>query len=218
MSRADIFAVAFVLGAAANPFPQDNAEMSTQQTTGTTQQQAHPYAGMWVTVDGSIRHNLLPNGRYDEARGNRESAYQGRYEVRGDDVFLLGRHRLHRRRQICRRRAVSRGHDPPPQVVMNGGPGDFGIKQGLRPSRIGPSARMKPSPFIGISRPSVTRDACALTSWERRDDQPDRYHERRCHGRGAAGHARGKEGRVRRSARLGRPGCRWAVRDGPVRR
>ncbi|WP_204353066.1 Atu4866 domain-containing protein [Salinicola peritrichatus] len=23
----------------------------------------HPYAGMWVTVDGHIRHELLPNGR-----------------------------------------------------------------------------------------------------------------------------------------------------------
>lgn len=41
----------------------------------------HPYVGMWVTDDGNIRHNLLPNGRYDEARGSRESAYQGRYEV-----------------------------------------------------------------------------------------------------------------------------------------
>ncbi len=38
---------------------------------------------MWVTEDGRIRHDLLPNGRYDEARGNRESAYQGRYHVTG---------------------------------------------------------------------------------------------------------------------------------------
>ena len=43
--------------------------------------QQHPYVGMWVTDDGRIRHELLPNGRYDEARGRRESAYQGRYEV-----------------------------------------------------------------------------------------------------------------------------------------
>lgn len=87
MSRADIIAVAFLLGAVANPFPQENAEMTGQQSTGTTQQQIHPYAGMWVTADGHIRHNLLPNGRYDEARGNRESAYQGRYEVRGDEIL-----------------------------------------------------------------------------------------------------------------------------------
>jgi hypothetical protein len=41
---------------------------------------------MWVTADGNIRHELLPNGRYDEARGRRESAYQGRYEVTGDHI------------------------------------------------------------------------------------------------------------------------------------
>lgn len=27
------------------------------------------YVGMWVTADGRIRHELLPGGRYDEARG-----------------------------------------------------------------------------------------------------------------------------------------------------
>ncbi|WP_029009681.1 Atu4866 domain-containing protein [Azospirillum halopraeferens] len=48
--------------------------------------QDHPYVGMWVTDDGHVRHNLLPNGRYDEARGDRESAYRGRYEVRGDHI------------------------------------------------------------------------------------------------------------------------------------
>ena len=46
----------------------------------------HKYVGMWVTPDGRIRHELLPNGRYDEARGNRKSAYQGRYEVRGNHI------------------------------------------------------------------------------------------------------------------------------------
>ena len=44
------------------------------------------HVGMWVTADGHIRHELLPNGRYDEARGNRRSAYQGRYEVSGDHI------------------------------------------------------------------------------------------------------------------------------------
>jgi hypothetical protein len=46
----------------------------------------HPYVGVWVTTDGYIRHELLPGGRYDEARGNRKSAYQGRYEVEGDYI------------------------------------------------------------------------------------------------------------------------------------
>lgn len=47
----------------------------------------HPYVGMWVTRDGNVRQQLLPNGRYDEARGNRQSAYQGRYEVNGNEIY-----------------------------------------------------------------------------------------------------------------------------------
>ncbi|GGE06179.1 hypothetical protein GCM10011390_26610 [Aureimonas endophytica] len=46
----------------------------------------YPYVGMWVTDDGHIRHELLPNNRYDEARGTRESAYRGRYEVTGTHI------------------------------------------------------------------------------------------------------------------------------------
>jgi hypothetical protein len=46
----------------------------------------HPYVGLWVTADGHIRHRLLPNGRYDEARGSQESAYRGRYEIRGSRI------------------------------------------------------------------------------------------------------------------------------------
>ncbi|KAF0105350.1 MAG: hypothetical protein FD144_694 [Rhodospirillaceae bacterium] len=47
---------------------------------------AHPYVGMWVTADGYVCHNLLPGNRYDEARGTRESAYRGRYEVSGTRI------------------------------------------------------------------------------------------------------------------------------------
>ena len=46
----------------------------------------HPYVGMWVTSDGHVRQELLANGRYDEARGSRKSAYQGRYEVSGAKI------------------------------------------------------------------------------------------------------------------------------------
>ncbi len=46
----------------------------------------HPYTGIWVTEDGHIRHELLPNGRYDEARGNRKSAYQGSYTIEGNHI------------------------------------------------------------------------------------------------------------------------------------
>ena len=47
---------------------------------------SHPYVGMWVTDDGHVRHELLANSRYDEARGNRESAYRGNYRVTGNHI------------------------------------------------------------------------------------------------------------------------------------
>ncbi|MFI5680392.1 Atu4866 domain-containing protein [Streptomyces cellulosae] len=43
-------------------------------TSNDTLRAPHPYVGMWVTADGFIRQELLPDGRYDEARGNRQSA------------------------------------------------------------------------------------------------------------------------------------------------
>jgi Agrobacterium tumefaciens protein Atu4866 len=49
-------------------------------------QPAHPYVGLWVTQDGKIRHELRMDGRYVEARGARENAYTGRYEVNGDHI------------------------------------------------------------------------------------------------------------------------------------
>lgn len=52
----------------------------------TNLQTNHPYAGMWVTDDNRVRHELLPNGRYVEARGQRERAYEGRYEVEGTHI------------------------------------------------------------------------------------------------------------------------------------
>lgn len=44
------------------------------------------YVGMWVTADGQIRHELLAGGRYDEARGAKKSAYQGRYCIEKDRI------------------------------------------------------------------------------------------------------------------------------------
>lgn len=52
----------------------------------TKMQANHSYVGLWVTKDGFIRHELLPNGRYVEARGARERAYEGRYEVSGTHI------------------------------------------------------------------------------------------------------------------------------------
>jgi len=45
------------------------------------------YLGMWVTKDGYIRQELLPGGRYDEARGDRNSAYTGSYEITGTYIY-----------------------------------------------------------------------------------------------------------------------------------
>ncbi|TKA02115.1 Atu4866 domain-containing protein [Actinacidiphila oryziradicis] len=42
--------------------------------------------GMWVTADGHIRQELRADGRYDEARGKRRSAYTGRYTVTGNHL------------------------------------------------------------------------------------------------------------------------------------
>jgi hypothetical protein len=48
---------------------------------------SHSYVGMWA--NGHIRHELLPGGRYDEARGKRRSAYQGRYWITGGHIEYL---------------------------------------------------------------------------------------------------------------------------------
>lgn len=42
--------------------------------------------GMRVTADGHIRQELLPDGRYDEARDSLRSACTGRCAVTGDHL------------------------------------------------------------------------------------------------------------------------------------
>lgn len=56
--------------------------MSQQQSA----QHSHPCHGLWMTRDGYIRHELLPDGRYEEARGEDERANQGRYVVHRDHI------------------------------------------------------------------------------------------------------------------------------------
>lgn len=51
-----------------------------------TIEETRAYIGLWVTADGYIRHELLANNRYDEARGNRESAYRGDYSIKGNHI------------------------------------------------------------------------------------------------------------------------------------
>ncbi|WP_353959880.1 Atu4866 domain-containing protein [Aquisalimonas lutea] len=51
---------------------------------------------MWVTSDGYIRHQLLPENHYAEARGDWEEAYKGRYfrcAVSGYYAWLVKRPR-----------------------------------------------------------------------------------------------------------------------------
>mgnify|MGYP003581125346 CR=1 FL=1 len=87
MKRISMLAAAVLLaGAAMLPVQKGLAQMNTEQSTIARPSESHPYVGMWVTADGFIRHNLLPNGRYDEARGSRESAYKGRYAIRGNHI------------------------------------------------------------------------------------------------------------------------------------
>jgi hypothetical protein len=80
-------AVLLLAGAAILPISKGSAQMNTRTQSAAQPTQDHPYVGMWVAADGHVRQELLPDGRYDEARGSRRSAYQGRYEVRGDDIF-----------------------------------------------------------------------------------------------------------------------------------
>ncbi len=90
MNRRAICVRALLLGALLLATPAVVlAASSTTAATPPSQENAmanHPYVGMWVTDDGQIRHELLPNNRYDEARGSRESAYQGRYEITGTHI------------------------------------------------------------------------------------------------------------------------------------
>lgn len=56
-----------------------------QEPTG-QQSGAVDVVGMWVTADRHIRQELRADGRYDEARGKRRSAYTGRYTVTGSHL------------------------------------------------------------------------------------------------------------------------------------
>ena len=82
-----MLAAAFVAVLATTFGAIGNHQIAQKEVTMSTE--AHSYAGLWVTDDGRIRHQLLPNGRYDEARGTRESAYQGQYWIEGNRIEYL---------------------------------------------------------------------------------------------------------------------------------
>lgn len=57
-----------------------------ENTMNRTIEETKEYIGIWVTEDGNIRHELLPDFRYDEARGSKKSAYQGSYTISGNHI------------------------------------------------------------------------------------------------------------------------------------
>ena len=72
------------LSSGQQPVPSDVSE--AKETSMKTIEETKEYIGMWVTADGYIRHELLSENRYDEARGNRKSAYQGSYKISGNHI------------------------------------------------------------------------------------------------------------------------------------
>lgn len=64
----------------------DNPPRSQDNETTRASKPDTDVVGMWVTADGHIRQELLPDGRYDEARGSRPSAYTGSYVVTGTHI------------------------------------------------------------------------------------------------------------------------------------
>ncbi|AYD02154.1 Atu4866 domain-containing protein [Neorhizobium sp. NCHU2750] len=86
MSRPLLIIVGTIILAAASVGAAVHLAKAEETMSNEQQIDTHPYLGMWVTGDGHIRQELLPSGRYDEARGSRSSAYQGRYEIRGDHI------------------------------------------------------------------------------------------------------------------------------------
>jgi hypothetical protein len=45
--------------------------------------------GVWSDETGWFKQRLLPGGRYDETRGDREHAFQGRFWINGDRIDYL---------------------------------------------------------------------------------------------------------------------------------
>jgi hypothetical protein len=87
MKSLSLLALALATGSSLLPVGKVDAQMPAPQSQRPQSPQNHAYLGMWVTPDGQIRQELLPNGRYDEARGARKSAYQGAYEISGNRIM-----------------------------------------------------------------------------------------------------------------------------------
>ncbi len=76
----------FILGLLATLAACASEKPAASRPPTTPSRSAHPYVGMWVTADGRIRQELLPDGRYEEERDGRKRAYTGRYTVTGTHI------------------------------------------------------------------------------------------------------------------------------------
>ena len=80
-----IAALALVAGITIG-LPQAGRHTATAYGVSEMTKTARDYIGLWVTEDHNIRQALLPNGRYIEARGHLEAAYQGNYQIVGTHI------------------------------------------------------------------------------------------------------------------------------------
>lgn len=86
-SQRRTFGVALLLFAAATLAACRTAPPGQSPPQQSPSPVAHTHVGMWVTADNYIRQELRTDGRYVEARGERASAYTGRYEVTGNQIL-----------------------------------------------------------------------------------------------------------------------------------
>ncbi|EHY88257.1 Atu4866 domain-containing protein [Saccharomonospora azurea] len=49
----------------------------------------NPRLGVWIDLEGFLHQELTADGRYDETRGGRRHAYQGRFWIDGDRIDYL---------------------------------------------------------------------------------------------------------------------------------
>ena len=80
-----IAALALVAGITIG-LPQAGRHTATAYGVSEMTKTTRDYIGLWVTEDHNIRQALLPNGRYIEARGHLEAAYQGNYQIVGNHI------------------------------------------------------------------------------------------------------------------------------------
>jgi hypothetical protein len=80
-----IAAIALVAGITVG-LPHAGRHTATAYGVSEMTKTTRDYIGLWVTEDHNIRQALLPNGRYIEARGHLEGAYQGNYQITGNHI------------------------------------------------------------------------------------------------------------------------------------